>query len=97
MKTYEMIALEDTVTQVKGNICSDMDGDKVMLSVKNGKYYNLGETGGVIWDLLETPIKVRELVKKMRVIYDVNEQECETQVLSFLDKLIGEGLIDKSI
>jgi len=96
MKTDEMIALEDTVSQVKGNICSDMDGEKVMLSIKNGKYYNLGETGGFIWDSIETPIKVTDVVGKMKTIYDINEQECETQVRSFLDNLLSEGLIQKA-
>ena len=38
--------------QVKGNIVSDMGGEKVMLSVNKGKYYNLGEIGGDIWELI---------------------------------------------
>ena len=96
MKTDEIIALEDTVSQVKGNICSDMDGEKVMLSIKNGKYYNLGETGGVIWDSIETPIKVIDVVGKLKSIYDINEQECEIQVRLFLDNLLSEGLIQKA-
>ena len=45
------ISLNQTLSQVKGNIVSDMGGEKVMLSVNNGKYYNLGEIGGDIWDL----------------------------------------------
>ena len=35
---------------MKGNIVSDMGGEKVMLSIENGKYYNLGEMGGEIWE-----------------------------------------------
>ncbi|MBU7593507.1 lasso peptide biosynthesis PqqD family chaperone [Metabacillus halosaccharovorans] len=97
MKTYELITLEDIVTQVEGNVCSDMDGEKVMLSIKNGKYYNLGETGGVIWDLIEKPMKVNEIIKKMKAIYDVNDQDCELQVRSFLENLISEGLIEKNL
>lgn len=92
-----MITLEDIVTQVEGNVCSDMDGEKVMLSIKNGKYYNLGETGGVIWDLIEKPMKVNEIIKKMKAIYDVNDQDCELQVRSFLENLISEGLIEKNL
>ncbi|WP_078432602.1 lasso peptide biosynthesis PqqD family chaperone [Metabacillus halosaccharovorans] len=97
MKTYEMITLEDIVTQVEGNVCSDMDGEKVMLSIKNGNYYNLGETGGVIWDLMEKPMKVNEIIKKMKAIYEVNDQDCELQVRSFLENLISEGLIEKNL
>ena len=34
------ISLENMIVQSKGNIVSDMDGEKVMLSINNGKYYN---------------------------------------------------------
>ena len=40
------ISCNHLVVQSPGNIVSDMDGEKVMLSVHNGKYYNLGEIGG---------------------------------------------------
>lgn len=38
------IDVNHVIVQVEGNIVSDMDGEKVMLSIKNGKYYNLGES-----------------------------------------------------
>ena len=47
----EHLSIHQCVGQVKGNIVSDMDGEKVMLSVDNGKYYNFGEIGGRIWEL----------------------------------------------
>ena len=37
-----------------------MDGEKVMLSIEKGKYYNLGLLGGVIWELIESPITGEE-------------------------------------
>lgn len=40
------INLDHYIVQSEGNIVSDMDGEKVMLSIKNGKYYNLGKIGG---------------------------------------------------
>ena len=87
------ITLNQSVSQVEGNIVSDMGGEKVMLNVENGKYYNLGEIGGDIWNLLSEPVQVSQVVSKLISIYDVGQTQCEGQVLSFLEVLYDEGLI----
>lgn len=81
------------ITQGEGNIVSDMDGEKVMLSIENGKYYNLGEMGGVIWDLIKIPTSINQLVDTLLAEYEVEKSECEEQVMAFLKMLNGEGLI----
>ncbi|MCS0826140.1 lasso peptide biosynthesis PqqD family chaperone [Cytobacillus firmus] len=93
MITNQKISLSQEVTQGKGNIVSDMGGEKVMLSVTNGKYYNLGKMGGEIWDLMKEPISIKQLVTTLLSIYEVDQMECEEQVISFLDMLLVEGLI----
>ncbi|MFB5197800.1 lasso peptide biosynthesis PqqD family chaperone [Neobacillus sp. KR4-4] len=90
------ISLNKFVVQVRGNIVSDMGGEKVMLSVENGKYYNLGEIGGEIWDLIEEKIPVNQLISLLKSKYNVVQTECEEQVISFLDLLVEEGLIEMS-
>src|SRR3954463_1223143 len=93
MKQVEMISMNQTVSQGLSNIISDMDGEKVMLSIENGKYYNLGEIGGEIWDLMQEPNVINRLVKDLQLIYDVDQLNCEEQVISFLSKLKNEGLL----
>ena len=83
--------------QKEGNVVSDMDGEKVMLSIHNGKYYNLGEIGGVIWGLLDQPKSIKELVDCLTAEYDVSPEDCESQVQTFLDMLKREELINHSI
>lgn len=90
----EEILLNNSVVQGKGNIVSDMGGEKVMLSVHNGKYYNLGEIGGKIWDIIEKPILVTQLVTELRFKYEVERSVCEEQVVSFLGVMLMEGLIN---
>ena len=89
----QVILLNQCVEQVKGNVVSDMDGEKVMLSIKNGKYYNLGRLGGVIWELIEKPIPVTQLVTTLMSEYEVEKLQCEEQVISFLESLLEEGLV----
>ncbi len=80
-------------SQKQGNIVSDMDGEKVMLNIYNGKYYNLGELGGYIWELMEKPLTHQNLVTTLQSQYDVDHSECEEQVTVFLNQLIEEDLI----
>jgi hypothetical protein len=89
-------SLADTVIQVKGNIVSDMSGEKVMLSIKNGKYYNLGIVGGEIWEMIQAPTSIEELIYSLTNIFKVDFSECEVHVLKFLDHLLEEGLIEIS-
>ena len=88
------ITLNQTITQITGNIVSDMGGEKVMLSINNGKYYNLGNIGGEIWELIEEKKSVNQLVSELMSNYNVEQSECEEQVISFLELLLKEKLIE---
>lgn len=88
------ILLNFSVTQRKGSIASDMDGEKVLMSIKNGKYYNLGKLGGEIWDLIEIPVTVNDLISNLLSQYDVERTECEEHVIAFLEHLNKESLIN---
>ncbi|WP_026694363.1 lasso peptide biosynthesis PqqD family chaperone [Peribacillus kribbensis] len=83
-------------TQCPGSIVSDMDGEKVMLSISNGKYYNLGDVGGDIWELLKTPISISGIIKSLTQEYDVEIEDCTEQVHSFIEHLYKEKLIEKA-
>lgn len=94
------IANHQLVSQIQGNIVSDMDGEKVMLSIHNGKYFNLGEVGGKIWDLMEEPISVPDIVQTLLDQFNVDQTECYEHVTKFLSQLSEQGLIkieDKAV
>lgn len=91
--TNEKITIKNWIVQKEGNIVSDMDGEKVMLSVERGKYYNLGQIGGDIWEHIVNPTSIEHLITKLTTKYEVQQRECEDQVLSFIDSLIREDLV----
>ncbi|WP_458352143.1 lasso peptide biosynthesis PqqD family chaperone [Peribacillus frigoritolerans] len=93
MINASVLSKNNVITQNQGNIVSNMDGELVMLSIEKGNYYNLGVLGGEIWSLIEKPIKISDLLDKLISQYDVSQQECEEEVLSFLSDLYNEGLI----
>ncbi|MGM8211563.1 lasso peptide biosynthesis PqqD family chaperone [Virgibacillus sp. W0430] len=70
-----------------------MDGEKVMLSIANSKYYNLGQIGGVIWEQIESSITIQALIDRLVSLYDVDEETCKQEVFAFLSHLHAENLI----
>ncbi|MDR6878665.1 lasso peptide biosynthesis PqqD family chaperone [Bacillus sp. 3255] len=87
------IPLQYRFVQEKGNIVSDMDGDKVMMNIHNGKYYNLGQIGGRIWELIAEPASAPEIVAVLMKEYDVEQAVCEEHVGAFLKHLMDEKLV----
>lgn len=85
--------LQPLYAQVEGNIVSNMGEETVLMSIENGKYYNLGEIGGVIWKHLATPATLEQIVDQMTAEYDVSKKECEEHVLSFLNDLLAENIV----
>jgi hypothetical protein len=93
MLTTKTLLLNSIVVQQPGNLVTNMDGEKVMLSVQNGKYYNLGEIGGLIWDLANEPIEVNKMIETILLQYEVNLEDCTNHILDFLESLKNEDLI----
>lgn len=95
MLTTNKLPLDQTVAQVDGHIVSNMGDEKVMLSIHNGKYYNLGEIGGEIWELMKEPISIKQIITSLLTCYQVEVKECEEQVQAFVSHLLEEDLIKR--
>ena len=77
----------------EGLMTADMNGSAVMMDIMSGKYYNLGEVGGRIWEMLEEPMTLGNLVQKLTAEYDVSAYRCRSDMLPFLNTLIERGLL----
>jgi hypothetical protein len=93
MKIKRNISLTSKVQRNPGMITSNLDGEIVMMSVEHGEYYGLDEIGTRIWELLEKPITVEELISSLTHEFEVERLECEHDTLEFLDELLSKKLI----
>lgn len=85
---------EQTILKRKsGLMTANMNGSAVMMDIATGKYYNLGETGGHIWELLEQPTSLSGLLNALTAEYDVSPEQCKADVLAFLQQLADRGLL----
>jgi hypothetical protein len=81
------------IAQIEELVSSDLDGETVMMSVKNGKYYGMDAIGSRIWTLIKQPRSVSELCDILLEEFDVDCERCEGDVLIFLNKLAEDNLI----
>ncbi len=77
----------------KKNISTELEGETVILDMASGVYSGLDAVGTSIWNLLEQPITFSNLCQKIMEEYDVPEDACRTDVLSFLKDLADNKLI----
>ena len=73
---------------------SDLAGEKVMIDFETGKYFLIKGVGNDIWDMLQQEITPANIIENLLKEYDVSEEECETSVMEFLEKLQKLGFID---
>ncbi|MFA5383188.1 MAG: lasso peptide biosynthesis PqqD family chaperone [Eubacteriales bacterium] len=94
MESKKEISTVTNITQAAGLVAADKDGKKVMLNIDKGTYYGLDDIGSHIWDLLEVPRKIQEVVDLLLQEYDVEEKVCQHDVMLFINKLYDRGLVD---
>jgi hypothetical protein len=87
------ISTESIVNQNEDIVASDIDDEKVMMSVEKGQYYSLDPVGSRVWELIEKPIKVSCLIDELVLKYDVDRKTCERDVVAFLDELNEDGIL----
>jgi hypothetical protein len=74
-------------------IAAEADQDLVMVSIANGSYYGISDVARAIWETIENPKKISDIIDDLASKYDVDHSKCEEQTLSFLRDLLAERLL----
>ncbi len=70
-----------------------MDNETVMMSIEKGEYYGINSVGSRIWELIDSPEKVKDICKTMCEEFNVTPGQCRDDVVYFLNKMAGKGII----
>lgn len=66
---------------------TDLAGEKVMIDFETGKYFLLKGVANDIWDMMADDVTVEEICSKLLEEYDVDEQTCKKEVVTFLKNM----------
>lgn len=87
------ITLDTLASRAEGFSTAPVQDDLMMLNVEQGAYYSLDPIAAEIWNMLEKPTSVRELVDRLQKRYAVTPEQCEADVRAFLEEMHGNGMI----
>ncbi len=74
-------------------IVNSLGEEIVMMNTASGDFIGLNSVGTEIWDLLKEPKSFGELIKELMEIYEVTEKQCIDETLPYLNKMVGEKMI----
>jgi hypothetical protein len=84
----------DTLLQRKSDLLyNKIDDEIVILSLENNEYFGMDKVGSRIWELLEQPIIFNQLAAQLIIEYEVTEQQCKEDIMTFLEKMADKKLI----
>jgi hypothetical protein len=92
----QMLSLDCVVQRDPEIIAAEADKDLVMVSIANGLYYAVSDVAREIWQAIENPKKISDLIDDLAGSYNIDRTTCQEETLSFLEDLRSEGMLKVS-
>lgn len=89
-----MLSKSSKIVVSKDVVSCDLGGETAMLDMKEGIYYGLNPMGTTIWELIQKPITIQEIIDKILDEYEVDEETCYTDLMELLDQMVENGLVE---
>jgi hypothetical protein len=88
------ITTETIISRRKdGLLVSELGNEMVMMDIESGNYIGLNETGRVIWELIDQPLKVNDLIMQLLNRYEIGYEECSRDTLDYLNKMDEQKIL----
>ncbi len=74
----------------------DMDGDLVMMSIESGNYFGVSGIGPFIWERIENPRSLGDLVAEVCGEFAVDAATARADLERFFARLAEHGMVEVS-
>ena len=88
------VSMDSVISPGKDVIHSNLADEVVLLDLKSGVYHGLEAVGARIWELLASPVSVRQVRDALIEEYDVDPRQCEQDLLQLIEELRNHGLVE---
>ena len=88
------LSLQTTVIVSSQQVSCPLGDEAAILNMKNSVYYGMNPVGATVWNLLKQPKTVAEIRDAILQEYEVEEKRCEQDLLTLLEEMRSEGLIE---
>lgn len=78
-------------------VSCDLDGEAAILNTQSGIYYGLDPIGAKIWNSLQKPCSISDLIELILDEYDVEEERFKTDLFELVNDLKEKGLVKVNV
>ncbi|HPJ69084.1 MAG TPA: PqqD family protein [Bacteroidales bacterium] len=91
----EKIDFKTTYVRNENTISGRLQDEVVMMDIDKGKYFSLNPVATRIWDLIEVPLTIDELCSRLMEEYEVDAEQCQSEVTEVIDEMVKLGVVLK--
>lgn len=85
---------DDTrIARAETMVASEVNGEVVILDIDSGLFFQLNPIGSKVWDLLESPATLAQMVAALQAKFNVSAEQCRADVAEFVEKMLERGLL----
>jgi len=89
----DAVTLTARVTPNEGVMFQQLQEEAVLLNLDSGLYFGLDPVGTRIWNLLANGQSLPQIVSTITAEYEVDDEQCKTDLLRLLGELEAQGLV----
>jgi hypothetical protein len=82
------------ISAIKDQVSSELGEEAVILNIKTGIYFGLNGVGARVWNLIQKPMAIAKIIETLLEEYDVEERQCEMEVVELVKDLIDAELVE---
>jgi hypothetical protein len=72
---------------------TNLHDELVMMDFESGTYINLNKTGRIIWEFIEPPISVANLIDKLATKFKIEPEVCSEDTVQYIQKMMDAKII----
>jgi Coenzyme PQQ synthesis protein D (PqqD) len=92
--TTQHISEQSVVTALPDNLSSALGSEAVILNMSSGRYFGLNTTGAFIWEVVQQPVALSEIERRMCEEFEVSPEQCRQDLRQVLQEMLEHGMIE---
>jgi Coenzyme PQQ synthesis protein D (PqqD) len=90
---FQKMTSDSVIIRQRDTLTAALDDSLILLGIKAGSYFDLNRTAAGIWQLLDTPRRIGDIVELLLQQYDTDRSTVNQDVIAFLQLLKDRRLI----
>src|SRR5216684_1383531 len=88
-----VIADATVISRSPSVLTAEVDGEIVMMSIEQGRYFGLDDIGSDIWNRIEPPCSFTALIDRLVAEYDADRATIAADVQALLGRMAAQDVV----